>query len=232
MRRRLLIGSIAAATVIFWIGAAVALRASWGVIDEFAHAATLAEIGPHPQSTIVYDRQNRPAFTFYVEQRDRRAARSRLATHGRCAPLRGGPPLLPHHGIDRVRIAERRVAQLARRTDPRRRQHASRSSSRARAVDAAREPSSARFARRRIAHPPGAALLEGADPQRVPERGLLRRRLLRRRGRVARLLRQARGGSGRRTRRRCSRRWCARRAPIRRASRRTARWRGAISCCG
>ena len=34
-----------------------------------SHAATLAEIGAHPQSTVVFDRQNRPAFSFFVEQR-------------------------------------------------------------------------------------------------------------------------------------------------------------------
>src|SRR5262245_32189267 len=45
------------------------LRASWRLMGELNHAATLAEIGPHPQSTVVYDRQSRPAFSFYVEQR-------------------------------------------------------------------------------------------------------------------------------------------------------------------
>ena len=69
MRRTALIGVVAAATVLFWVAAAITLRASWGIASELAHAATLAEIGPHPQATVVYDRGNRPVFSFYVEQR-------------------------------------------------------------------------------------------------------------------------------------------------------------------
>lgn len=52
-----------------WAGAAVGLRAAWGVASELAHADSLAEIGSHPQTTVVYDRHSRPAFTFFFEQR-------------------------------------------------------------------------------------------------------------------------------------------------------------------
>src|SRR5262245_6440049 len=69
VRRAGLIGTISAATILFWMGATVVLRASWGIAAELARAATLANIGPHPQTTIVYDRQNRPAFSFFIEQR-------------------------------------------------------------------------------------------------------------------------------------------------------------------
>ena len=104
MRRRVLVGSIAAATVVFWIAAAVALRASWGVIDEFAHAATLAEIGAHPQSTIVYDRLNRPAFTFYVEQRED-VPLDRISPHMVDALLAvEDRRFYTHHGLDGIRI--------------------------------------------------------------------------------------------------------------------------------
>jgi penicillin-binding protein 1A len=97
-------GSIAAATVLFWVSAAVVLRASWGVVGEFAHAASLAEIGPRPQSTIVYDRQNRPAFTFYVEQRED-VPLDRVSPYMIDALLSvEDRRFYAHHGIDGVRI--------------------------------------------------------------------------------------------------------------------------------
>jgi penicillin-binding protein 1A len=100
----MLVGSIAAATVTFWIAAAVTLRASWDVIEELTHAATLAEIGPHPQSTIVYDRQNRPAFSFYVEQRED-VPLDRVSPHMIDALLSvEDRRFYDHHGIDGLRI--------------------------------------------------------------------------------------------------------------------------------
>ena len=104
MRRTVLIGVISAATVCFWVAAAVTLRASWGIAGELARAATLAEIGPHPQTTIVYDRQNRPVFSFYIEQRvdvplDRVSPRmvdALLSVEDR--------RFYSHHGIDARRI--------------------------------------------------------------------------------------------------------------------------------
>src|SRR5438270_230836 len=99
----MMIGSIAAATVLFWTAAAVALHASWGVVHEFAHAATLAEIGVHPQSTNVYDRQGRPAFTFYVEQRED-VPLDRVSPHMVHALLSvEDRRFYDHHGIDGVR---------------------------------------------------------------------------------------------------------------------------------
>src|SRR4029453_4660718 len=106
VRRGALIGIVGAATVLFWIGAAVTLRASWGISGELAHAATLAEIGPHPQTTIVYDRQNRPAFSFFIEQRidvplDRVSPRmvdALLAVEDR--------RFYGHHGLDFRRIVK------------------------------------------------------------------------------------------------------------------------------
>ena len=104
MRRRMLLGSIAGATVLFWMSAAIVLRGSWGVAGEFAHAASLAEIGPRPQSTIVYDRQNRPAFTFYVEQRED-VPLDRVSPYMIDALLSvEDRRFYAHHGIDGVRI--------------------------------------------------------------------------------------------------------------------------------
>jgi 1A family penicillin-binding protein len=106
VKRAALIGVVATATVLFWIAAAVTLRASWSIAGELAHAASLAEIGPHPQTTIVYDRQNRPAFSFYIEQRvdvplDRVSPKmvdALLAVEDR--------RFYSHHGLDPQRIVK------------------------------------------------------------------------------------------------------------------------------
>jgi penicillin-binding protein 1A len=97
---------VAATTIVFWISATVVLRASWGMAGALAHAATLAEIGPHPQTTIVYDRNNRPTFRFYIEQRvdvplDRVSPRmvdALLAVEDR--------RFYRHHGLDFARIVK------------------------------------------------------------------------------------------------------------------------------
>jgi 1A family penicillin-binding protein len=106
MRRGILIGTIAAGTVVFWLLAMVALRASWGFADELAHAATLAEIGPHPQTTVVYDRDNRQAFSFYVEQREN-VALDRVSPHMIDALLAvEDRRFYSHHGLDARRIVK------------------------------------------------------------------------------------------------------------------------------
>jgi 1A family penicillin-binding protein len=106
VQRRILIATVMLTSVVLWAAAAVTVRASWRVANELAHAATLAEIGPHPQSTVVFDRQNRPVFSFYVEQRvdvplDRVSAPmidALLAVEDR--------RFYSHHGLDAVRIAK------------------------------------------------------------------------------------------------------------------------------
>lgn len=104
MSRTGLIGTISAVTVLFWIGAAVTMRASWGVAAELAHAGTLAAIGPHPQTTIVYDRENRPAFTFYIEQRVD-VPLDRVSPHMIDALLSvEDRRFYSHHGLDLARI--------------------------------------------------------------------------------------------------------------------------------
>jgi len=96
----------AAATAAWSVAGIVTLRASFRVASELVHTATLAEIGPHPQSTIVYDRQNRPVFAFFIEQRvdvplDRVSARmvdALLAVEDR--------RFYSHHGLDAARIVK------------------------------------------------------------------------------------------------------------------------------
>jgi 1A family penicillin-binding protein len=106
VRRAGLIGTISAATILFWIGATVVLRASWSAAAELAHAASLANIGPHPQTTIVYDRQNRPAFSFFIEQRED-VPLDRVSRHMIDALLAvEDKRFYSHHGLDFARIAK------------------------------------------------------------------------------------------------------------------------------
>src|SRR4029077_7712734 len=104
MRRALLIAIVMLTSAIVWIGSAVTLRASWRLTSELEHASTLAEIGPHPQSTVVYDREAHPVFSFFVEQRidvgldqvSPRMTDALLSVEDR--------RLFSHHGLDAVRI--------------------------------------------------------------------------------------------------------------------------------
>ena len=106
MRRRILIATVLLTSVLVWTAAAVTVRASWRVVRELARATPLAEIGPHPQSTVVFDRQNRQVFSFFVEQRvdvplDRVSPRmidALLAVEDR--------RFYSHHGLDAVRIVK------------------------------------------------------------------------------------------------------------------------------
>ena len=89
-----------------WALGVVALRTAWRVSHELNHAATIAEIGAHPQATVVLDRQNRQVFSFYVEQRvdvplDRVTPRmidALLAVEDR--------RFFSHHGLDAARIVK------------------------------------------------------------------------------------------------------------------------------
>ena len=106
MRRAMLIGTTALMSAVMWATAAIALRTAWGVAGEVAHAATLAEIGTHPQATVVYDRYDRAAFTFFFEQRidvplDRvspHMVQALLAVEDR--------RFFSHNGLDPLRIAK------------------------------------------------------------------------------------------------------------------------------
>src|SRR6188768_41575 len=69
MRKRLLIGAIAAMTLGGWYAAYQVVRFSLTVASELSRANDLTGIGPRAQTTIVLDRQGHPAFAFYAEQR-------------------------------------------------------------------------------------------------------------------------------------------------------------------
>src|SRR5688500_3489683 len=102
----MLIGTAVLLSAGLWAGAAVALRAAWGVAGELAHADALAEIGSHPQTTIVYDRQQRPAFTFFSEQR-RDVPLDRVSPHMIQALLAvEDRRFFSHNGLDPLRIVK------------------------------------------------------------------------------------------------------------------------------
>ena len=186
----MLIGTISTVTILIWIVAAATLRASWGVADELAHAASLAAIGSHPQTTIVYDRNNQPAFTFYVEQRVD-VPLDRVSQHMVDALLSvEDRRFYQHHGLDRLRIVKAawRNWRAGRILEG--------GSTLTQQLARLEQLTPRRTFDRKIREVAIAVRLEeryskDGDSQRVSERGLFRRRIPRRRGGVARLLRQA-----------------------------------------
>src|SRR5215213_11774622 len=52
-----------------WIAAWRAVVFTASIAGELERASALSSIAPRPQSTIVFDRHGKPAFSFFVEQR-------------------------------------------------------------------------------------------------------------------------------------------------------------------
>jgi 1A family penicillin-binding protein len=101
-----LIAGVLMTSVLVWTIAAVTIRAGSMVKVQLNHAATLAEIGAHPQSTVVFDRQNKQAFSFFVEQRAD-VPLDRVSPHMVAALLSvEDRRFYSHHGLDAVRIVK------------------------------------------------------------------------------------------------------------------------------
>lgn len=93
-------------SALIWIISAVTLSASWRVSSELSDAASLAEIREHPQSTVVFDRQNRQVFSFFVEQRID-VPLDRVSPHMIDALLTvEDRRFYSHHGLDALRIVK------------------------------------------------------------------------------------------------------------------------------
>ncbi|HET7695989.1 MAG TPA: PBP1A family penicillin-binding protein [Vicinamibacterales bacterium] len=106
MRRTIFIGTVVLISAALWAAAAVGLRTAWAVAGELAHADSLAEIGSHPQTTIVYDRHQRPAFRFFFEQRID-VPLDRVSPHMVHALLAvEDRRFFSHHGLDPLRIVK------------------------------------------------------------------------------------------------------------------------------
>lgn len=69
MRQRLLIGAVLVMTLCGWYAAYRTVKFTATVAGELDRANDLTSIAPRPQTTIVMDRQGKPAFAFYSEQR-------------------------------------------------------------------------------------------------------------------------------------------------------------------
>ena len=145
--RQALIATVVVMSALFWSAAAVTVRARGAPPASSRHAATLAEIGAHPQSTIVYDRQNRPVFTFYVEQR-MDVPLDRVSPHMIDALLAvEDRRFYSHHGLDPVRIVKAAWRNWQRRPHRRGGQHHHAAARAARAADADAHLRRARSAR-------------------------------------------------------------------------------------
>jgi len=105
LRRAILVGSVFLAAAVLLGTASRAIVFTWTAAAELERATALAELRPRAQSTIVFDRHGRPAFSFFVEQRID-------------VPLRQIAPVMidavlavedkrffSHHGLDPVRVA-------------------------------------------------------------------------------------------------------------------------------
>ena len=169
------------------------------VATELDRAGALTSIAPRPQSTIVFDRHGKPAFSFFVEQRIVGSARSRLAAHGQAILSVEDRRFFQHFGIDPVRIvgAAWRNLRAGRIVEG--------GSTITQQLARAAQLSPVRTYERKIREILVAARLEeryskARDPRGISQHGLLRRGLLRRRSGVARLLRKV--GRGPQPRRR------------------------------
>lgn len=105
LRRGTIVGLSLLASVLLFAAAWQTAALAWTVAAELERATGLAELGPRSQSTIVFDRYGRPAFTYFVEQRidvplDRvspRMIEALLAIEDR--------RFFSHRGLDPVRVA-------------------------------------------------------------------------------------------------------------------------------
>jgi 1A family penicillin-binding protein len=96
--------TILLAVVLFAAAGRIAVF-TWNVAAELEQATRLAELGPRPQATVVFDRHGQPAFSFFVEQRTD-VSLDRIAPQMVAALLAvEDQRFFRHRGVDPVRIA-------------------------------------------------------------------------------------------------------------------------------
>lgn len=69
MQRYGIVTTVVAVAMLAWYGVVRVSAAMLDVVSELGNVEELASLAPRPQATIVYDRRQRPTFTFFVEQR-------------------------------------------------------------------------------------------------------------------------------------------------------------------
>ena len=105
MRRVVLMIAAVVLTAAAWNAAWRVFAFTTSIAGELDRASRLTDIAPRPQATLVFDRQQRPAFTFFVEQRidvpldrvSRHMVDASLAVEDR--------RFYQHFGVDPLRIA-------------------------------------------------------------------------------------------------------------------------------
>jgi len=105
LRQSAVLTAVLAVTVAVWYAAVKGVLVAESIVDELDRAKVLATLAPRPQATIVYDRYDHQAFTFFVEQRiavpldrvSRHMIDALLAVEDR--------RFFSHHGMDPIRIA-------------------------------------------------------------------------------------------------------------------------------
>jgi penicillin-binding protein 1A len=105
MKRGVLVAVIVAMAAAGAYAAARAFRFASAMAAELDRARPLATLAPRPQATVVYDRADRPAFSFFVEQRID-VPLERVSPHMVAAIIAvEDRRFYSHNGIDAVRIA-------------------------------------------------------------------------------------------------------------------------------
>jgi len=105
-RTYLLIASVTVMAIVIWSASAIAFIGAWRFAHELDHATALARLAPHAQASVVFDRHDRPVFSFYLEQRIDVPFQS-VSPHMVDAILAAEDRrFYSHHGLDGVRIVK------------------------------------------------------------------------------------------------------------------------------
>lgn len=105
MRRGSTVMAVLLVSIAAWYATFRAVRLAQSIAGELDGAKALADLAPRPQATIVYDRNGKPAFTFFVEKRiavpldrvSQHLVDALIATEDR--------RFFSHRGVDFVRVA-------------------------------------------------------------------------------------------------------------------------------